>query len=271
MHLIPTLRTYPVCLRCTVDVQVRRRNHHTKARSKDHSSVDGIMDRNELALSVILGSKGSPRTSTGRRRWTPRFEQAATCALALVAILLGACAQQGPMIRPSAEHEMEAQDLMGDVPDDEVEPQVLMADVPGDKPLPALRGAIEQIDCTSGVDKLHARMALEARGGQIASFAFYSKWKPRTCSLEIERDDHNSKWRLTADGATRVQTPYGGFLIRARSDAYVFEFQNVQRQRFCGMTGFTNGTMTVKRTSSNPECSVEGLLDRDDEPLGTDY
>lgn len=59
------------------------------------------------------------------------------------------------------------------MPDEVPEPPRIdpMADVPGDMPLAAL----ERIDCTSGEEDLHARMALEARGGQLASFAYYSK------------------------------------------------------------------------------------------------
>ena len=180
----------------------------------------------------------------------------------MAAILLGACAQQAPVIRPDAEVRLEPYEDSTALEPLSID---LMADVPGDKLLPPLQGEIEQIDCTSGVDELHARMALEAIGGQISSFAYYSKWKPRTCSLDIQRDDPETKWRLTAEGDTRVQTPNGNFLIRTLSDAYVFEFQDVQRQRFCGMLGYTNGTMTIERTSSNRDCSVEGLLDRDEE------
>lgn len=141
-----------------------------------------------------------------------------------------------------------------------------MADVKGDRMLPVLAGEIEQIDCMKGVEDLHARMAVEARGGQVASFAYYSKWRPRTCSLEMKRDAPETKWRLTTDGATRVQTPNGMFLIRVEADAYVFEFLDVERRKFCGMEGHTNGTMRIGRRSAVPECSVAGLLDRDDEP-----
>jgi hypothetical protein len=60
-----------------------------------------------------------------------------------------------------------------------------------------------------------------------------------------------------------VQTPHGSFLIRALSNAYEFEFFDVERQKFCGMDGYINGTMTIRRKLSNPECSVAGLLDRE--------
>lgn len=147
-----------------------------------------------------------------------------------------------------------------------------MADVPGDKPLPVVRqGAVERIDCMSGEEDLHARIAFEAQSGQVLSFAYYSKWKPRTCSLDFARDTDGAKWRLTPDGATRVYTPHGRFLIHTRADAYVFEFEQVQRAKFCGMSGEINGTITVKRGSGKPECSVMGVMDANDEYLETLY
>lgn len=139
-----------------------------------------------------------------------------------------------------------------------------MADIPGDRSLPVLQGALERIDCTSGVEDLHARMAIEARGGQVASFAYYSKWKPRTCSLDFDRSDPKVKWRLTPEGTTRVQTPEGIFVIYASADAYTFEFQKISRQKFCGMLGQINGTMTIMRNTQPPVCTATGVLDAND-------
>ena len=146
-----------------------------------------------------------------------------------------------------------------------------MADVPGDKPLPVVQGAIERIDCMSGKEDLHARMAFEARGGQVANFAYYSKWKPRTCSFDFARTSPDTKWRLTSDGATRVYTPHGRFLIRTRADAYVFEFEQVDRRKYCGMPGEINGTMTIKRDARKSECSVAGIMDTNDSYLDALY
>lgn len=201
-----------------------------------------------------------------------RFELKAGRLFALAIIFLGACAQQAPVTRPPVEPKLIMRPPPTPLPQPPaaVSPEIeqaeedQMADVPGDTPLPVLSGAVEQIDCKTGVEDLHARMALEARGGQIAGFAYYSKWRPRTCSLEILRDDPETKWRLTADGATRVQTRHGSYLIHARDDAYVFEFHDVERRKYCGMSGYTNGTMTIMRRTENPQCSVAGLLDRDD-------
>lgn len=185
---------------------------------------------------------------------------------ALMALLLGACAVEQPLVmRPPPQLVI---DFPVDMPEElSQEAMDHMADVPGDRILPPLSGRIEQIDCKSGVEDLHARMALEVRGGQIASFAYYSKRRPRTCSMDMQRDDPSIKWRLTPEGATRVQTPQGLFLIRASSNAYEFEFLDVERQKFCGMEGYINGKMIIERKTSNPECSVAGLLDHEDEDI----
>lgn len=185
-------------------------------------------------------------------------------ALSVLLLFLGACAirQDVPPAGPQPPV------VETPKPPPRIDP---MADVPGDKPLPVLQGVLERIDCTNGEEDLHARMALEARGGRIASFAYYSKWKPRTCAFDFSRTSLGTKWRLTPDGATRVHTPQGRFLIHTRADAYVFEFEQVQRGKYCGMSGEINGTMTVKRGSANPECSVSGIMDANDTYLDTLY
>jgi hypothetical protein len=189
----------------------------------------------------------------------------------MLALLLGACALEKPLVTQPEPLVMRPPppDLVVPVetPEEVQDAIDRMADVPGDRMLPALSGRVEQIDCKSGVEDLHARMALEARGGQIASFAFYSKRRPRTCSMDMRRDDPALKWRLTPEGATRVQAPQGLFLIRTLPDAWEFEFLAVERQKFCGMEGHINGRMTILRRAANPECSVTGLLDRDDGEL----
>jgi hypothetical protein len=195
-------------------------------------------------------------------------------ALALTALLLSACVQPGPTVKPDQPPppQTEPQVVVPPVYEPPPVPKIdTMADVPGDKPLPPLQGALERIDCMNGVEDLHARMALEARGGRIASFAYYSKWKPRTCAFDFTRTSPGTKWRLTPDGSTRVHTPQGRFLIRTRPDAYVFEFEQVQRNRYCGMSGEINGTITVKRGAGKPECSVAGIMDTNDSYLDALY
>ena len=188
-----------------------------------------------------------------------------TSMLALAAILLGACAHRMPVMQPDQRQPqvdqpvaLEARSVM------KINP---MADVPGDTLLPELRGAAERIDCKTGEEDLYARIAFEAHSGQVTYFAYYSRWKPRTCSLDFALNASGTKWRLTPDGATRVHTPQGRFLIRTRADAYVFEFEQVQRQKFCGMSGQINGSMTIKRGVGTPVCSVSGIMHANDEYL----
>lgn len=132
-------------------------------------------------------------------------------------------------------------------------------------------GETEHFDCTSGTPTWHARIAFEAQGGQVLGFAYYSIWKPRTCSIHFKRDTADSKWIAAPDGADHVYTPQGRFVIRTRADAYVFEFRDVQREKFCGMPGAINGTMTIKRHPAGAQCSVVGVMDTNDPYLDALY
>lgn len=213
-----------------------------------------------------------------------RTDYRAIASLGLITLVLSACVQvpttptsptePPPVARPPAAEPAPVPEVMAPPPAPEVPetPRIdPMADVPGDKPLPPLAGAFERFDCKIGGEDLHARMAFEARGGRVAHFAYYSKWKPRTCALDFSRTSPGTKWRLMPDGSTRVHTPEGRFVIRTRKDAYVFEFEEVQRGRHCGMPGAINGTMTIKRGVRKPECSVEGIMDANDTYLDSLY
>lgn len=129
----------------------------------------------------------------------------------------------------------------------------------------------ERFDCAIGTPDWHARIAFEAQDGRVLGFAYYSKWKPRTCSIHFVRDTAGSKWYAAPDDTVRVDTPQGRFVIRTNADAYVFEFQNVQRGKFCGMPGEINGTMTIKRDPARPHCSVVGIMDTNDPYLEALY
>jgi PBP1b-binding outer membrane lipoprotein LpoB len=88
-------------------------------------------------------------------------------SLLLAAVALSACVLQ-PTAPPAPAPEQPPV-VVTPPPVPKIDP---MADVPGDKPLPAVaQGVVERIDCMNGVEDLHARMALEARGGRITSFA----------------------------------------------------------------------------------------------------
>ena len=136
-------------------------------------------------------------------------------------------------------------------------------------PVPA--DPIERFDCASGTPDWHARIAFEAQDGHVLGFAYYSKWKPRTCSIHLMRDTAGSTWHAVPDGAVHVVTPQGRFVIRTSAEVYVFEFQNVQRKQFCGMPGEINGTITIKRDPARPHCSVVGIMETNDPYLETLY
>jgi hypothetical protein len=108
------------------------------------------------------------------------------------------------------------------------------------------RGPVEKYDCKIGTEDQHARIAILAQGGEVQSVAYYSKWKPRTCSVHLQRNDAFSKWKDTGD-ATVINTEYGDFLIQVSRG----EYQKL------------NGSMTVTR-GPRRQCTVEGIMDRND-------
>ena len=196
------------------------------------------------------------------------LEFAAT--LAIATSLLSACTSPQLLEQP-ARPETPAAESPAMAPDSaaEVEPTAIPQTAPlanerGETFQPVQKGAMERFDCLTGTPDWHARIAFEAKGGEVLGFAYYSKWKPRTCSIDLTRNAAGSKWHTTADGAVRVETAQGRFLIRTRADAYEFEFERVQRGKFCGMPGEINGTMTIKRGPAVPQCSATGIMDTND-------
>lgn len=188
------------------------------------------------------------------------------CIAAVVCLLLSACSQNQ---LSSIAVRSPLADILRIDPGGQVEPEGIaddaedrMADVPGDQRFSAPGGRVEQLDCKAGVEDEHARLALEVRGGQVSSFAFYSKRKPRTCSLDVSHNTPGVKWRKLTDGSTRVQTVHGQILIYNRRDGYEFRFQNVDRRKICGMEGQLNGTMTITRKGNATDCSVAGLMEQ---------
>ena len=124
------------------------------------------------------------------------------------------------------------------------------------------RGPIEKFDCKVGTEDQHARIAVLAQGGEVQSVAYYSKWKPRTCSIHIQRGDAYSKWNDTG-ATTTVNTLFGDFLIQASRGKYHFIFREVDRMHYCGMMGKLNGSMIVTRGPKRA-CTVEGIMDRNE-------
>jgi hypothetical protein len=95
-------------------------------------------------------------------------------------------------------------------------------------------------------------------------FAYYSKWKPRTCSIYLQRNDSHSKWK--DNGAiTTVNLERGAFLIEHKPGRYHIIFRDIDRERYCGMDGTINGSLTILKGSE--ACELEGIME-EGTPLG---
>jgi hypothetical protein len=127
-------------------------------------------------------------------------------------------------------------------------------------------GRTETLACRLGTEDRHARIAVVVIKGKTDSFAYYSKWKPRTCSIYLQRNrDPYSKW---ADNGkiTTVSLEKGAFLIEHKASEYHFSFRDIDRERYCGMEGVINGSLTIKR--GNSQCVLEGDIMVEGTPLG---
>jgi hypothetical protein len=125
---------------------------------------------------------------------------------------------------------------------------------------PEEAGRREQLTCFTGNRNRHARIGVELMNDQVAYFAYYSKSRPRTCSLEAGRDDSYSRW--ADDGAYSTVTLVdrkGKLQIEHMDGAYRFAFFDVDRGRYCGMDGKINGSLTVMRGKGS--CKTQGVMD----------
>jgi len=130
------------------------------------------------------------------------------------------------------------------------------------------RAKTEILMCRSGTEDRHARIAVVLVGGKTDSFAYYSKWKPRTCSIYLQRQrDAYSRWR-DSGALTTVSLEQGQFLIEHRKGEYRFVFRNIDRERYCGMEGFINGSLTIRK--GNERCEIAGIM-HEGAPLGQAY
>ena len=119
-------------------------------------------------------------------------------------------------------------------------------------------GKIERLACTLGTDDRHARIGVELVDGRVNRFAYYSKAKPRTCSISVERDDPYSTW-TDVGRFTQVTTDNGRFLIEHRRRDVNFLFHDIDRHFYCGMEqGVITGTLTVIRGKA--ECLLDGVM-----------
>jgi hypothetical protein len=126
----------------------------------------------------------------------------------------------------------------------------------------------ETLTCRLGTEDRHARIAVVLVGGKTQEFAYYSKWKPRTCSIYLRRtQDPYSKW-TDQGNLTSVSVEHGTFLIDHGKGTYRFTFKDVERERYCGMEGAINGTLTIRKGSER--CEVAGIME-EGTPLGQAY
>jgi hypothetical protein len=117
---------------------------------------------------------------------------------------------------------------------------------------------VERLACRLGTEDHHARIGVELIDGKVARFAYYSKSKPRTCSINIERDGPYSTWKDVGT-FTQVTTDHGLFLIEHRRRDVNFLFHDVDRHFYCGMEpGLITGTLTVIR--GRTECLLDGVM-----------
>lgn len=121
----------------------------------------------------------------------------------------------------------------------------------------------EKLACFTGTEDRHARIGVELVNEQVAYFAYYSKWKPRTCSIEARRDGPYSRWEDKGAISTITLVDQKGIMqIERKGRGYHFSFRNVDRERYCGMDGKINGSLTVTRGSS--KCVLQGVMDGHD-------
>ena len=131
-----------------------------------------------------------------------------------------------------------------------------------EKKAPAPRapsGRVETLACRLGTEDRHARIAVVTTGGKVTEFAYYSKWKPRTCSIYLQRTrDSYSTW---ADNGhlTTINVARGAFIIEHGKGQYRFVFRDVDRERYCGMDGQINGSLTIRKGSD--ACELEGIME----------
>ena len=117
---------------------------------------------------------------------------------------------------------------------------------------------IERLTCNVGTEDRQARIGVELINGKISRFAYYSKLKPRTCSINVERDGPYSIWE-DHGRFTYVTTDNGRFLIENRRRDVHFIFREVDRHFYCGMEpGIISGTLTVIRGKA--KCLLENLM-----------
>ena len=129
-------------------------------------------------------------------------------------------------------------------------------------PLSAL--AQQKLACKTGTEDRHARIAMELHKNKVKRFAYYSKWKPNTCSIEAARGDAYTKWYDKGNETTVTMAKGTAVIDYDKHGVYKVTFKNVDREFYCGLDGEINGTVTVYK--GKQECGLEGVMD---EPVTT--
>src|SRR5688572_30069458 len=116
---------------------------------------------------------------------------------------------------------------------------------------------IEKLACRLGTEDHHARIAVELWDGMVNEFAYYSIWKPRTCSLHVQRGDSYSKWDEFKKVITvTLSEEKGAVLIdHEPGGKYKFLFRDIDRMRYCGTEGRVSGSLTIWRGKA--QCELE--------------
>ena len=118
---------------------------------------------------------------------------------------------------------------------------------------------VEKFACFTGVRDRHARIGIQLVNGKVDYFAFYSKRKPRTCSIDVERNSYSGRWKDNGKTAKVTLLENSGvLLIDRKSGGYRFRFRNVDRMTYCGMDGKINGSITV--VPGKKKCIVKGIM-----------
>jgi len=119
---------------------------------------------------------------------------------------------------------------------------------------------VEILTCFAGIQDRHARIGVQLVNGMVNHFSFYSKAKPRTCSIDADRNGAFSHWEdVGAVSKVTLAEEKGVLLINRKGRGYHFLFRDVDRMRYCGMDGTINGSLTVTR--GKIQCDVQGIMD----------
>jgi hypothetical protein len=194
-----------------------------------------------------------------KRNWTVAGGAVAWVAAATVACPMWAHAQQKTDAQQKAQASQKAPAPKTSQTQHKAKTGQKVAPPQKKKGIAKVKGRLEKLTCIRGTEDEQARIAVEVIGGRVQSFAYYSKKKPQTCSVHVQRDDAYSRW--SDEGRfSRVTTENGDFLIENRPRDVKFLFRDVDRMHYCGMEiGKINGTLIVTR--GKRQCSVEQLMD----------